>query len=283
MEKLAADHLSGIENPDLKTLNEEEIRDSFPDEYLIAFHVKETDEDPWYIRNCNACQRAGNISSRNQMPLTNIIVGEAEALSTNDARVVVKFLRKLFSRFGVPKACISDRGTHLCNSLLEKTLRKYGVTHRLATPYHPQTSGQTENTNRAIKRILERTVNGNRKEWADKLDYALWAFRTAYKSPFESTPFRIVYGKACHLPMEMEHKAYWALKNVNLDLDTARKHRLKLFPGKLKSRWYDPYTISKVFPYGIVEVCGLLYKKVEFEVPLTHIHVVVRFCHGVTT
>ncbi|GKC18372.1 reverse transcriptase domain-containing protein [Tanacetum coccineum] len=98
---------------------------------------------------------------------------EAEALPTNDARVVVRFLKKLFSRFGVLKALISYRGKHFCNSLLEKTLKKYGVTHRIATPYHPQTSGETENTNRAIKRILERTFNGNRKERADKLDDAL--------------------------------------------------------------------------------------------------------------
>ncbi|GKD79086.1 reverse transcriptase domain-containing protein, partial [Tanacetum coccineum] len=149
---------------------------------------------------------------------------KAEALPTNDARVVVKFLRKLFSRFGVPKALISDRGIHFCNSLLEKTLRKYGVMHRLATPYHPQTSGQTKNTNQAIKHILERTVNRNMKEWADKLDDALWAFRTAYKAPIGSTPSRIVYKKACHLPIEMEHKAYWALKKINLDLDAAGKH-----------------------------------------------------------
>ncbi|GJV26573.1 reverse transcriptase domain-containing protein [Tanacetum coccineum] len=114
--------------------------------------------------------------------------------------------------FGVLKALISDRGTHFCNSLLEKILKKYGVTHRLATPYHPQTSGQTENTNSAIKRILERTVNGNKKEWADKLDDALWAFRTSYKTPISSTPFRLVYGKACYLPIELEHKAYWAPK-----------------------------------------------------------------------
>ncbi|GJV57456.1 reverse transcriptase domain-containing protein [Tanacetum coccineum] len=208
--------------------------------------------------------------------------------------------------FGVPKALISDRGTHFCNSLLEKTLKKHGVTHRLATAYHPQTSGQTKNTNRAIKRILERTVNENKKEWADKLDDSLWALRTAYKSPIESTPFRIVYRKDCHLLIEMEHKAYRALKNVNLDLDDARRNRflqlnkpaemrneayehsrtykertkrwhnaritdkefqegeqvlvfnsrLKLFLGKLKKRWFRPYTVSKVFAYGIVEVCG---------------------------
>ncbi|GJV67514.1 reverse transcriptase domain-containing protein [Tanacetum coccineum] len=150
---------------------------------------------------------------------------EAEALPTNDAHVVVKFLKKLFSKFRVPKALISDHGTHFCNSLPKKTLNKYGVTHGLATPYHPQTSGQTENTNRAIKRILERTVNENIKEWADKLDDALWAFGIAYKTPIGTTPFKIVYGKACHLPIELEHKAYWAPKNVNLDLDVAGKHR----------------------------------------------------------
>nr|GEW36714.1 reverse transcriptase domain-containing protein [Tanacetum cinerariifolium] len=124
---------------------------------------------------------------------------EAKTLPTNDAQVVVKFLQRLFSRFGILKALISDREMHFCNSMLEKTLKKYKVTHRLATLYHPQISGQTENTNRAIKRILERMVNGNRKEWADKLDDALWAFR-------------IVYGNACHLIIELEHKAYCALK-----------------------------------------------------------------------
>ncbi|GJW59985.1 reverse transcriptase domain-containing protein [Tanacetum coccineum] len=106
----------------------------------------------------------------------------------------------------------------------------------LATPYHPRTSGQTENTNRAIKRILERTVNENRKEWADKLDDALWAFRTAYKAPIQSTPFRIVYGKACHMPLEMEHKAYWALKEVNVDLDATGKHRFQQLGGNSRDR-----------------------------------------------
>ncbi|GKC92584.1 reverse transcriptase domain-containing protein [Tanacetum coccineum] len=170
-----------------------------------------------YVMKCDACQKSGNISSRNKMPQNNIQVCEvfdvwgldfmgpfpdsrgnkyilvavdyvskwveAQALPTNDARVVVKFLKGLFARFGVPKALISDRGTHFCNSQLEKALLKYGVTHRISTAYHPQTNGQTEVTNRAIKRIMERSVGYNPKDWSEKLNDALWAFRTAYKTP----------------------------------------------------------------------------------------------------
>ncbi|GJZ26748.1 reverse transcriptase domain-containing protein [Tanacetum coccineum] len=150
---------------------------------------------------------------------------EAKALPTNDARVVVKFLKSLFSRFGAPRAIISDRGTHFCNDKFARVMSKYGVTHRLSTPYHPQTSGQVEVTNRGLKRILERTVGENRASWSDKLDDALWAFRTAYKTPIGCTPYKLVYGKACHLPVELEHKAYWALKHANFDLKTAGDHR----------------------------------------------------------
>ncbi|GKF37986.1 reverse transcriptase domain-containing protein [Tanacetum coccineum] len=100
---------------------------------------------------------------------------------------------------------------------------KYGVTHRLATAYHPQTSGQVEVSNRGLKRILERIVGENCASWSDKLDDALWAFRTTYKTPIGYTPYKLVYGKACHLPIE--HKAYWALKHVNFDLLTAGDHR----------------------------------------------------------
>nr|GFD12355.1 reverse transcriptase domain-containing protein [Tanacetum cinerariifolium] len=104
-------------------------------------------------------------------------------------------------------------------------MQKYGVTHRLATPYHPQTSGQVEVSNRGLKRILERTVGENRASWSDKLDDALWAFRTAYKTPIGCTPYKLVYEKACHLPIELEHKAYWAFKYANFDLKTAGDHR----------------------------------------------------------
>nr|GFB26111.1 reverse transcriptase domain-containing protein [Tanacetum cinerariifolium] len=213
---------------------------------------------------------------------------EVKALPTNDARVVCKFLKSLFARFGTPRAIISDRETHFCNDQFAKVMLKYGVTHRLATTYHPQTSGQVEVSNRGLKRILERTVGENRLEpraiisdrdthfcndqfvkvmlkygvthrlatvyhpqtsgqvevsnhglkrtleravgenhasWSDKLDYALWAFCTAFKTPIGCTLYKLVYGKACHLPIELEHKAYRALKHANFDLQTTGDHR----------------------------------------------------------
>jgi hypothetical protein len=95
---------------------------------------------------------------------------------------------------------------------MEKVLKRYGVTHRLATPYHSQTSEQVEITNQGIKMIFERRVGINRKGWSEKLDDAHWAFRTAYKTPIGTTPFKLVYGKACHLQVEIEHKAFWAFE-----------------------------------------------------------------------
>nr|GEZ43398.1 reverse transcriptase domain-containing protein [Tanacetum cinerariifolium] len=99
-----------------------------------------------------------------------------------------------------------------------------GVTHRLTTAYHPQTSGQVDVSNRGLKRILERTVGENRASWSEKLEDALWTFRTAYKKPIGCTPYKLVYGKSCHLPIELEHKEYWALKHVNFDLKTISDH-----------------------------------------------------------
>ncbi|GKB51122.1 reverse transcriptase domain-containing protein [Tanacetum coccineum] len=290
------------------------------------------------IKSCDTCQRQGKISQRDEMPQNAIQVCEifdvwgidfmgpfsssrgnkyilvavdylskwveAKALPINDARVVVKFLKSLFARFGTPRAIISDRGTHFCNDQFAKVMSKYGVTHRLATAYHPQMSGQVEVSNRGLKRILERTVGENRASWSDKLDDALWAFRTAFKTPISCMPYKLVYRKSCHLPIELEHKAYWALKHANFDLKTAGDHRklqlnelnelrdqayensliykertkklhdskiknrifnvgdrvllfnsrLKIFSGKLKTRWSGPFTITKVFPYGTIEL-----------------------------
>nr|GEV86905.1 reverse transcriptase domain-containing protein [Tanacetum cinerariifolium] len=119
----------------------------------------------------------------------------------------------------------SDRGTHIYNEQIAKVMLKYGVTHRLATAYHPQTSGQVEVSNHGLKRILERTVGENRASWSNKLDDALWAFCAAFKTPIGCTPYKLVHKKACHLPIELEHKAYWALKHCNYDLLTMGDHR----------------------------------------------------------
>ncbi|KAL1563684.1 hypothetical protein AAHA92_06120 [Salvia divinorum] len=104
-------------------------------------------------------------------------------------------------------------------------MKKYGVHHRLSTPYHPQSNGQVEISNREIKSILEKTVNPTRKDWSKRLDDALWVYRTAYKTPIGMSPYRIVFGKMCHLPVGIEHKAYWTVKEMNMDVKTCEEER----------------------------------------------------------
>ncbi|KAJ9552607.1 hypothetical protein OSB04_016652 [Centaurea solstitialis] len=233
------------------------------------------------IKSCGACQRAGNITKKDEMPQQSISVSEvfdvwgidfmgpfpdsrgnkyilvavdyvskwdeAKASPTNDAKVVVDFVKSLVCRYGCPKAIISDRGTHFANYLLEKTLKRYGVHHRFSTAYHPQANGQAENTNRALKQILEKTVDNNPKIWSQKLEDALWAYRTAYKTPIGSTPYRMLYGKACHLPFEFEYKALWALKKVHLDDIASGRERLIILHEleELRSLAYENSKIYK--------------------------------------
>nr|GEV31825.1 reverse transcriptase domain-containing protein [Tanacetum cinerariifolium] len=139
------------------------------------------------------------------------------------------------------------RGHHGANLTAKKVMRKYGVTHRLSIAYHPQSSGQFEVSNRGLKRIHERTIGQNRASRSDKLDDALWAFRTAYKTPIGCSPCKLVYRKACHLPMELEHKAYWALKQENIDLAIAGDHRKVQLNelNELRDQAYDNSLIYK--------------------------------------
>nr|GEW42826.1 reverse transcriptase domain-containing protein [Tanacetum cinerariifolium] len=284
-ETLAADHLSRLENPHKVVLENKDIKENFPLETLgslsnystpwfanIAnFHARNfikkgltSQEKKKFFKDLlkfsklamrdllgaimvpiSQRRRQGKISQKDEMPQNTVHVCEifyvwgidfmgpfpsskgnkyilvavdylskwveAKALPTNDARVVVK------------------------------------VTHRLATAYHPQMSGQVEVSNRGLKHILERTVGENHASWSEKLDDALWAFHTAYKTLIGCTLYKPVYGKSCHLPIELEHRAYWALKHGNFDLNTAGDHRkLQLNElSELRDQTYENSVIYK--------------------------------------
>nr|GEU78488.1 reverse transcriptase domain-containing protein [Tanacetum cinerariifolium] len=147
----------------------------------------------------------------------------------------------------------SDRGTHFCNDQFAKVMQKFGVTHHLTTPYHPQTSGQVEVSNRGLKRILERTVGENRASWSDKLDDALWKVQLSELNELHDQAYEnsLIYKEKNKRLYDSKIKD--RVFNIG-DRVLLFNSRLKIFCGKIKSRWSGPFTISHVFPYGTVEL-----------------------------
>ncbi|XP_016676392.1 uncharacterized protein [Gossypium hirsutum] len=117
----------------------------------------------------------------------------------------------------------------------------------MTTTYHPQTNGQAEVSNRQIKTILEKVVNPSRKDWSSRMDDVLWALQTSYKTPLGMSPYQLVFGKACHLPVKMEHKVIWAIKQVNMDYEATGKKRLLDITEleEIRKNAYENTTIDK--------------------------------------
>nr|GEX00720.1 reverse transcriptase domain-containing protein [Tanacetum cinerariifolium] len=217
-ENLAADHLSRLENPHQDELEKKEITETFPLETLGPFS---------YSRGNKYILVAVDYLSK---------WVEAKALPTNDARVVVKFLKSLFPRFGTPRAIINDRGTHFYNDQFAKSC-----------------------------------LSENRASWSDKLDDALWAFRTAFKTPIGCTPcdHQKVQLNELNELRDQAYENFLIYKEKTKKIrDSKIKNRifnvgdrvllfnsqLKIFSGKLKTRWTGPFTVAQVFAYGTVEL-----------------------------
>nr|GFA51631.1 reverse transcriptase domain-containing protein [Tanacetum cinerariifolium] len=243
-ENYASDHLSRLENPYENVFDPKEINKTFPLESLNKI-VHQDKSTMWFADLANYHARKFIIKGMTSQQKQKFFK-EARHYFWDDPYLFRTCLDQIIRRCVAGKEAIDI--LNACYS--RPTGGLYGANYTTKkvfdSAYHPQTSGQVEVTNRGLKRILKRTVGENRALWNDKLEDALWAFQTAFKTSIGCTPYRLVYGKACHLPLELEHKAYWALKHANFDLKTAGDYR-KLQRNELNELRDQAYENSLIY------------------------------------
>jgi hypothetical protein len=182
--------------------------------------------------------------------------------STEESIAMIKSM--IFPRFGTPRILISDGGTHFTGKNFKECLSKLGIEQRISTAYHPQTNGQAETSNRQLKSILNKTIKKGGKDWSNNIDGALWAYRTAFKTPIGMTPYQFSYGKAFHLPVELEHKTYWEIKEMNLDPDAAvLKRRIQI--SELEEMRLKAYENASIYKERIKRWYDKRFKKKDFK------------------
>src|ERR1700722_10721401 len=187
---------------------------------------------------------------------------ETKAIKAATEEKVAEFLREnIFYKFGYPREIVTDQGSQFTSNLLEYLLAHHRIKHRTSTPYHPQANGQVEVTNRALEGILTKVVSSGRKDWADRLVEATWAYNTTWKTTTGFTPYELVYGKKALLSIEFEYntlmmEAYLYLTMVQQErllqlngLDELRMQALLSIEVTQAQRkiWHDKNTKDKQF------------------------------------
>ncbi|XP_057733853.1 uncharacterized protein LOC130949033 [Arachis stenosperma] len=222
-----------------------------------------------FVKHYGRCEKAANLPANHEMPQQGIL--EVELFDVWGIDFMRPFPPSHSNNYILVAVDYVSKWVEAVASPTNDAKVRYGVRHKVATPYHPQTSGQVKVSNRELKRILEKTVSVSRKDWSRKLDDALWAYRTAYLN-LDSEAAGIKQMVQLH---ELDEFRYSAYENAKLYKERTKllhdkkiairvfepgqrvllyNSILKFFPGKLKSRWSGPFVVTRASPYGHVEI-----------------------------
>eukprot|EP00253_Pinus_taeda_P017761 PITA_17761 len=192
---------------------------------------------------------------------------ETKAINAATEEKVVEFLRKnVFYKFEYPRELVTNQGNQFTSNMIEELLNHHKIKHRTSTPYHPQANGQVEVTNMALESILTKVVSSSRKDWAERLVEATWAYITTWKTTTRFTPYELVYGKNTLMSIEFKYNTLRMVAKLDLDLNHAHKERLfhlngldefrryKDFKGNLRTRWLGPYVVERWHDNGSVQI-----------------------------